>query len=90
MKDKKFYQLIFAPFLSAAMNGDDARLNMDVMAKRMKEMSPELRADLVAALKIDMKESQIKIRSLPSSLGAMYRRKINAIETLLARVKKLR
>lgn len=85
MQDKRFFQLVFTPFVSAAMSGDiDPKANMEIMLDRMKEMPERLRNDLVAGLEAELKVSQLKSRNLPSNLRTMYAKKIDAIETLLA------
>lgn len=84
MQDKRFFQLVFTPFISSAVSGDiDPRRNHKIMLDRMKEMPDKLRRDLIAGLKAELKVSQIKLRNLPSDLKGPYSKKISAIENLL-------
>ena len=51
MQDKRFFQLVFTPFVSSAMSGDiDPKANMEIMLDRMVEMPDKLRSELVAGL----------------------------------------
>lgn len=86
MQDKRFFQLVFTPFISTAISGDmDAMKNIDLMADRMREMPDKLRKDLIAGLEAELTVSKIKSRNLPSDLRTAYSRKIDAIEALLAK-----
>jgi hypothetical protein len=83
--DKRFFQLVFTPFISSAISGDiDPRKNHELMLQRMKEMPDKLRNDLIAGLKAEIKVAAIKQRNLPSDIRTLYARKIEAIGTLLA------
>lgn len=84
MQDKRFFQLIFTPFLSNVMSGDiDQKINTIIMLDRLKEMPEKLRKDLVASLEVELKVSAIKLRSLPGNLKPLYQKKIDAIQELL-------
>jgi len=84
MQDKRFFQLIFTPFLSNVISGDiDQKINTEIMLQRLKEMPDKLRRDLVAGLEVELKVSAIKLRSLPSNLKALYQKKIDAIQEIL-------
>lgn len=84
MQDKRFFQLIFTPFISGVISGDiDQKINTQIMLDRLKDMPEKLRNDLIAGLEAELKVSAIKLRNLPSNLKTLYTKKIVAIQDLL-------
>lgn len=83
--DKRFFQLVFTPFFSSAMGGDDVKLdqNIKVMVKRLKDMPENLRNELLLGLAREVEETARKLPTLKPDIKLAFKAKIEAIKALL-------
>jgi hypothetical protein len=85
--DKKFFQLVFTPFFSCAMQGTDCHIpwerNNQLMIKRLKEMPDTIRAELLDGLRIELKATEAKIPRIAQDLQIDFQLKVEAIKKIL-------
>jgi len=85
--DKRFFQLVFTPFFSSAMEGTDSRIpwqaNIDGMVERLEEMPDKLKLELLAGLELELKATVAKLPRIPKDLQDSFKLKIEAIQEVL-------
>lgn len=85
--DKRFFQLVFTPFFSCAMQGTDCHIpwerNNALMVQRLKEMPANLRAELLLGLQLEKKATEAKLPRIPKDLQIDFELKIAAIDKIL-------